>query len=146
MRYDAGGATLRMKSDPTLVLEWLADRGVPADQRGNDDDPDHDGVENCLEALFALDPMSPDRPDIVPGTAWVDGKRYGTVTLTTNEQTIAEIRLLLHGIRRPAGVGPRHRPDLRPAADQRRRSAAPTAARRPPMNCPPASSAHAARR
>ena len=39
--------------------------------------------------------MSPDRPDIVPGTAWVDGKRYGTVALTTNEQTIAGIRLLL---------------------------------------------------
>ena len=90
--YDATGVTLRMKSDPTLA-EWLAARGVPESLRGKNDDPDKDGVPNATEALFALNPMSADRPHFVSGITTIGGQRYGTVEARINEIVFADIAL-----------------------------------------------------
>lgn len=42
------------------LFGFLAESGIPADQRGASDDPDEDGVDNLLEYAFGMDPAAAD--------------------------------------------------------------------------------------
>lgn len=57
-----GGATVELEWSGTgytgtLFNDWLADQGVPADQRGPNDDPNGDGLPNLLAYLFNIAPF-----------------------------------------------------------------------------------------
>jgi hypothetical protein len=64
---------------------WIADQGVPAGQRGPQDDPDGDGVANLLEYALGGNPAVANR-DILPvqGTETVNGQTYLSIAFTKN--------------------------------------------------------------
>jgi hypothetical protein len=91
--YDATGVTLRMLGGEPTLADWLAERSVPSNQRGIDDDPDDDGVPNGIEALFDLDPMATDRPHIVPSAIVIGDQSFGAAEIRVTQQVFADLEL-----------------------------------------------------
>lgn len=70
--YGSGGFDLEAVgsiSTPMTFDEWPLLEELPADRRGEGDDPDQDGIPNLLEYAFALLPGERDAPD----TGWRHG-------------------------------------------------------------------------
>jgi uncharacterized delta-60 repeat protein len=61
---------------------WPALATLPVDQRGEDDDPDGDGLENILEFALSLPPGTAGGNPATPGTTSVSGTAYPTITFT----------------------------------------------------------------
>ncbi len=65
--------------------DWIASFDVPVEQRGSEDDPDGDGIDNLLEYALDGDPAAADR-DILPviGVESVGGVEYLAIAYTKN--------------------------------------------------------------
>lgn len=87
--FAAGTGTLTVASSPPVDFpSWIAgtfaNGSVPANQRGPEDDADHDGIPNLLEfALAGLDPTVSDTlADSLIGSTLAFNKRPGTSGLS----------------------------------------------------------------
>jgi hypothetical protein len=77
-------------SSPNPLESFLADAGVPVDQRGLSDDWDGDSIPNVIELLYALDPAARDTIEIAVPLAAETGSDLNTATGTNDFDSAGE--------------------------------------------------------
>jgi hypothetical protein len=77
-------------SSPDPLESFLADAGVPVDQRGLSDDWDGDSIPNIIELLYALDPAARDTVEIAVPLAAETGSDLNAATGTNDFDSAGE--------------------------------------------------------
>ena len=85
-----------MSLNLTTVSHYCVGYGLPENQSGDSDDPDHDSYTNLEEYLFGLDPSKPDAPRITTGTITRDASStYINVTFSRRVDMSATLALMV---------------------------------------------------